>query len=68
MNFLRLKQVQARLGIRKSKLYDDYIRTGRLKLVRLGPRSVAVPEPELDALQAELIAERDAHTPKHRAK
>ena len=57
-----------RLGVGHSKFYEDFVATGRVKLVRLGPRSVAVPEDELDALIDQLIAERDAETPKRRAR
>ena len=42
----------------KSKFYE-LVNAGRLRLVRLGPKSVAVVEHELDALIEELIAERD---------
>jgi predicted DNA-binding transcriptional regulator AlpA len=51
------------LGIGRSKFWEDFVRAGRLRLVRLGPRSVAVPEDELDALIDELIRERDAGRP-----
>jgi hypothetical protein len=48
------------MGIGRSKLYEDFVSTGRLRLVRLGPRCVAAAEDELDALMREIIAERDA--------
>jgi predicted DNA-binding transcriptional regulator AlpA len=66
MRFVRPKEAQARLGIGASKFYEDYVAPGRIRLVRLGPRSVAVPEDELDALMAELIAERDARSVERR--
>ena len=51
---------QGRLPVGRTKFYEDYVNTGRLRLVRLGPKSVAVVDDEVDKLIAELIAERDA--------
>jgi hypothetical protein len=51
---------QGRLPVGRTKFYEDYVNTGRLRLVRLGPKSVAVVDDEVDRLIAELIAERDA--------
>ena len=51
---LRLKEVMARLGISHSMLYERFIQTGRLKLVRLGPRECCGPDSDLDALISEL--------------
>lgn len=45
---LRPKVAWKRLGIGHSKFWQDFIKTGKLKLVRLGPRSVGVFEDELD--------------------
>jgi predicted DNA-binding transcriptional regulator AlpA len=59
---IRPKEAQARLGIKHTKFYQDIIGTGRLQLVRLGPRCVGVVEDELDALIGQLIAERDDAT------
>jgi hypothetical protein len=50
---------QGRLPVGRTKFYEDYVNTGRLRLVRLGPRSVAVVDDEVDKLIAELFAERD---------
>jgi excisionase family DNA binding protein len=60
---LRPKEAQARLGIRHTRFYE-LVNSGKLKLVRLGPRSVGVLESELDAFLANLPDARAAtHTP-----
>jgi predicted DNA-binding transcriptional regulator AlpA len=56
---LRPKEAQRRLGVGHTKFYQDFINTGRLKLVRLGERSVGILEHELDAL-IDQLPERDA--------
>ena len=59
---LRPKEAQARLGIKHTRFYE-LINSGKLKLVRLGPRSVGVLESELDAFLANLPnARADTHT------
>jgi excisionase family DNA binding protein len=45
---IRPREAQARLGIRHTRFYE-LVNSGRLKLVRLGPRSVGVLEHDLDA-------------------
>ena len=62
---VRPKAAWAQLSVGKSKFYE-LVNAGRLRLVRLGPKSVAVVEHELDALIEELIAERDATPPRKR--
>jgi predicted DNA-binding transcriptional regulator AlpA len=57
---LRPREAWQRLGIKHSAFYESFVNTGRLKLVRLGPRGRGVVEDELDGLISELIAERDA--------
>jgi predicted DNA-binding transcriptional regulator AlpA len=57
---LRPKEAQQRLGVKHSAFYENFINTGRLRLVRLGPRAVGVVEDELDALIGEMITTRDA--------
>ena len=47
---LRPKEIQRRLGIGHSKFWEEYVGTGRLKLKRLGPRSVGALEEDVDAL------------------
>lgn len=56
---VRPKEAMRRLGLGHSKFWQDYVRPGRLRPVRLGKRSVAFPEAELDQLITELEAERD---------
>jgi predicted DNA-binding transcriptional regulator AlpA len=56
---LRPKEVQQRLGIGHTNFWENFVATRRLRLVRLGPRSVGVIEDELDALIDELAAARD---------
>jgi predicted DNA-binding transcriptional regulator AlpA len=67
---LRKREVLERLGIRKTTLHESFIKTGRLRLVRIGARVVGVIEDELDALIEELRRERDRMPPaagEHRA-
>ena len=56
---LRPKEAQRRLGVGHTKFYEDFINTGRLRLVRLGPRAVGIVERELDEL-IDHLPERDA--------
>jgi predicted DNA-binding transcriptional regulator AlpA len=56
---LRKREVLERLGIRKTALYENFIKTGRLRFVKIGARAVGVIEDELDALIEELRRERD---------
>jgi predicted DNA-binding transcriptional regulator AlpA len=56
---LRKDEVLERLGICKTTLYERFIRTGRLRFVKIGARAVGVIEDELDALIEELRRERD---------
>jgi predicted DNA-binding transcriptional regulator AlpA len=56
---LRPKEAQRRLGVGHTKFYEDFINTGRLRLVRLGPRAVGIVERELDEL-IDQLPERDA--------
>jgi predicted DNA-binding transcriptional regulator AlpA len=57
---IRPKEAQQRLGVGHSKFYEDFVNTGRLRLARLGPKSVGVIEDELDAFIDQLIDARDA--------
>ena len=57
---LRPKAIQAKLGIGHTKFWEDFVRTGRIKLVDVGPNAKACPEYEVDDVIAEMIAERDA--------
>jgi predicted DNA-binding transcriptional regulator AlpA len=57
---LRPREAWQRLGIKHTAFYESFVNTGRLRLVRLGPRAVGIVEDELDAVIDQLIAERDA--------
>jgi predicted DNA-binding transcriptional regulator AlpA len=59
MRILRKREVLERLGIRKTAFYSNFVKTGRLRLVKIGDRAVGVIEQELDALIEELRRERD---------
>jgi hypothetical protein len=52
---LRLKEVRRRLGICNTKLYEDFLGTGRLRTVRLGARSRGVLEADLDKLIDQML-------------
>jgi predicted DNA-binding transcriptional regulator AlpA len=56
---LRKREVLERLGIRKTSFYESFIKTGRLRFVKIGARAVGIIEDELDALIEELRRERD---------
>jgi excisionase family DNA binding protein len=56
---LRKREVLERLGIRKTTFYKHFIKTGRLRFVKIGARAVGIMEDELDALIEELRRERD---------
>ena len=56
---VRPKEAQKRLGVGHTKFYKDFVNTGRLWLVELGPRSKAAVEDELDALIDEIVNARD---------
>ena len=56
---LRRKQVCERLGIGRTALDQNYIRTGKLKKIPLGLRAVGFSEEAVDRLIAELIAESE---------
>jgi predicted DNA-binding transcriptional regulator AlpA len=51
---VRLKEAMARLGVKHSKFYDDFIKPGRLTLIELGVKARAVDEDELDEVIASL--------------
>jgi predicted DNA-binding transcriptional regulator AlpA len=57
---LRPKEAAKRLGISPSTFYDRFVRTGRLRLVALGPHSSGAIEDEIDDLIDQMIEERDA--------
>jgi predicted DNA-binding transcriptional regulator AlpA len=47
---LRKREVLERLGIRKTTLHERFIKTGRLRFVKIGVRAVGAIEAEFDAL------------------
>ena len=51
-HLVRLKDAMQRLGVGHSRFYTDFVRTGRLTLLALGPRSRAVDQDQLDAVIA----------------
>jgi hypothetical protein len=55
--FVRVQECCERLACKKSKFYENYIRTGRLKLYVTGAHSVAALDHELQALIDEIAAE-----------
>ena len=57
---VRKNEVLKRLGIRKTTFYETFIKTGRLRFVKISARAVGVIEDELDALIEELRRERVA--------
>ncbi len=72
---LRLPAVLERVPIGKTALHERYIRTGKLKKINLGRRSVAFAESNVDQIVAEIIAGSDSvkkvamtpNLPEHRA-
>ena len=56
---VRKNEVLKRLGIRRTTFYETFIKTGRLRFVKIGVRAVGIIEDELDALIEELRRERD---------
>jgi predicted DNA-binding transcriptional regulator AlpA len=61
-NIIRPPAAWRRLGVGRSKFYSDFVRKGRLRSVKLGPRAVGFFDDELDALIEELRRERDTST------
>ena len=45
-----------RLGISRTKFYEDFIATGRVHLIAVGERARAVDDDEIDSIAQELIA------------
>jgi len=55
---IRPKEGWTRLGIGRSKFYEDYVGTGKIQLVRLGPKSVGLFEDNLEEVMAALPSAR----------
>jgi prophage regulatory protein len=60
MRVLRLPAVIEKVGLSRSTIYKGVADGTFPKPIKLGPKSVAWPDHELDALLAKRIAERDA--------
>jgi predicted DNA-binding transcriptional regulator AlpA len=58
-NLLRRPAVLKRIPIGRTALEERYIKTGKLKKVKLGPRTIAFKESNVDEIVAEIIAESD---------
>jgi predicted DNA-binding transcriptional regulator AlpA len=58
---LRKPVAARRLGIGLSTFEEKFVKTGRVDLVYLGPRTVGVLESQIDAVIDELIAESKAN-------
>lgn len=56
-SILRLPAVLARMPIGRSALHERFIKTGRLRKIQLGPRSIGFAESNVDEVVAEIIAE-----------
>ena len=64
---IRIPEVRRRLGnIGKTKFDKDFVKTGRIRLVYLGLRSVGALESNVDRVVDELVAESVAN-PNRRA-
>jgi predicted DNA-binding transcriptional regulator AlpA len=63
---IRKAEAAARLGGGLSTFHEKYVKTGRVKLIYLGRRSVGVLESEIDRLVDELVAESETN-PNRRA-
>jgi predicted DNA-binding transcriptional regulator AlpA len=58
-NIIRPPAAWGRLGVGKSKFYEDYVRTGLLRSVKLGRRATGFFDDEIDALIEKMRRERD---------
>jgi predicted DNA-binding transcriptional regulator AlpA len=58
-NIIRPPAAWRRLGVGKSKFYEDYVRTGLLRSVKLGRRATGFFDDEIDALIEKMRRERD---------
>lgn len=56
---VRFQEGLRRIPVGRTKFRQDYIDTGRLRLVPLGRRAVGLVEDELAQVVDEVIAERD---------
>jgi predicted DNA-binding transcriptional regulator AlpA len=61
VKILRKSEAAARLGCGLSTFHERFVKTGRVKLIYLGKRSVGVLESDIDRLIGELVAESAVH-------
>jgi predicted site-specific integrase-resolvase len=59
MRILRPKDAARALGIHRDTLYEKFVRTGRVRWVKISDKAVGVPEDEIDQLIEEMRATRD---------
>jgi predicted DNA-binding transcriptional regulator AlpA len=57
---LRLAEVRQRIGVGRTMLDEEYIKTGKLKLIKLGKRAVGVLESNVEEVIDELLAESES--------
>lgn len=55
---LRTKVAIERTGCSRTFFWETYVATGRIRLVKLGPKARGVVEEELDALIDEIVEDR----------
>lgn len=53
-----IEQTSKRLGFAKSYVYEKFIRTGKIKSIRFGPRAVRVPSSEIDNFIRKMLEEQ----------
>jgi hypothetical protein len=63
---LRKDEARKRLGIGRTKFEEDFIKTGRLRLVPISERIDGIVEDELDVVIEEIIATRETAAPSGR--
>jgi predicted DNA-binding transcriptional regulator AlpA len=63
-NIIRAPAAWRRLGVGKSKFYEDFVRTGLLRSVKLGRRATGFFDDEIDALIEKIRRERDTKVAK----
>lgn len=59
---LRPKEAQKKLGVGRTKFWNDFVNTGRLRKIRLGPRAIGFLESNVDQVIDQLVAESDAES------
>ena len=62
MRLIKLTEVEAKVGFRKSSIYQRIAEGTFPRPVKIGPNAVAWPESEIDAWISERIAERDGQS------